>query len=91
MLEAFEPIMDMVVCTQNSTARAMPAAELGAEAEEVFGDDRVVVVPRLDDALDEAVRLAEEKAAALGSGGVLVTGSVITAGEARLLLTGGRS
>jgi dihydrofolate synthase / folylpolyglutamate synthase len=91
MLEAFEPLMDIVVCTQNSTARAMPAAELGAEAEEVFGEDRVVVVPRLDDALDEAVRLAEEKAAALGSGGVLVTGSVITAGEARLLLTGGRS
>jgi dihydrofolate synthase / folylpolyglutamate synthase len=91
MLEAFEPIMDIVVCTQNSTARAMPAAELGAEAEEVFGEDRVVVVPRLDDALDEAVRLAEEKAAALGGGGVLVTGSVITAGEARLLLTGGRS
>jgi dihydrofolate synthase / folylpolyglutamate synthase len=91
MLEAFEPVMETVVCTQNSTARAMPAAELGAEAEEVFGEDRVVVVPRLDDALDEAIRLAEEKAAALGSGGVLVTGSVITAGEARLLLTGGRS
>jgi dihydrofolate synthase / folylpolyglutamate synthase len=90
MLEAFEPIMDTVVCTQNSTARAMPASELGEEAEEVFGEDRVVVVPRLDDALDEAIRLAEEKAAALGSGGVLVTGSVITAGEARLLLTGGR-
>ncbi len=91
MLEAFEPVMETVVCTQNSTARAMPAAVLGAEAEEVFGEDRVVVVPRLDDALDEAIRLAEEKAAALGSGGVLVTGSVITAGEARLLLTGGRS
>lgn len=91
MLEAFEPVMETVVCTQNSTARAMSAAELGAEAEEVFGEDRVVVVPRLDDALDEAIRLAEEKAAALGSGGVLVTGSVITAGEARLLLTGGRS
>ena len=64
----------------------MPAEELAAEAAEVFGEDRVLVVPRLDDAIAEAVRLAEEKATALGSGGVLVTGSVITAGEARVLL-----
>ena len=89
VLEAFEPIMDTVVCTQNSTPRAMPAEELAAEAAEVFGEDRVLVVPRLDDAIAEAVRLAEEKATALGSGGVLVTGSVITAGEARVLLGGG--
>jgi dihydrofolate synthase/folylpolyglutamate synthase len=89
LLEAFEPIMDTVVCTQNSTLRAMPAEELAAEAAEVFGEDRVLVVARLDDAIAEAVRLAEEKAAALGSGGVLVTGSVITAGEARVLLGGG--
>jgi dihydrofolate synthase/folylpolyglutamate synthase len=89
LLEAFEPIMDTVVCTQNSTPRAMPAEELAAEAAEVFGEDRVLVVVRLDDAIAEAVRLAEEKAAALGSGGVLVTGSVITAGEARVLLGGG--
>jgi len=91
VLEAFEPIMDTVVCTRNSFDRSMPAEELGAEAAEVFGDDRVVVVPRLDDAIAEAVRLAEEKATALGSGGVLVTGSVITAGEARVLLGGGPS
>ncbi len=90
LLEAFEPIMDTVVCTRNSFERSMTAEDLGAEAAEVFGDDRVVVVPRLDDAIAEAVRLAEEKATALGSGGVLVTGSVITAGEARVLL-GGRS
>ena len=90
ILEVFEPILETVVCTQNSTARAMPAAELAAEAEEVFGEDRVVVVPRLDDAIDEAVRLAEDKAVALGSGGVLVTGSVITAGEARVLLGGSK-
>lgn len=86
VLEAFEPLMDRIVCTQNSTIRALPAAELGEIARDVFGEERVSVVPRLDDALDEAVRLAEEHATALGSGGVLVTGSVITAGEARVLL-----
>jgi dihydrofolate synthase / folylpolyglutamate synthase len=87
LLEAFEPVMQTVVCTRNSFERSMPAAELGEIAEEVFGPDRVLVVPRLDDAISEAVRLAEENASALGSGGVLITGSVITAGEARVLLT----
>ena len=49
------------------------------------------MVPRLDDAIDVAYRLAESgdgSGQELGSGGVLVTGSVITAGEARTLLKG---
>ena len=46
-------------CTQNSTDRAMPAAELAVVAVEVFGEDRVTVEPRLADAIDEAVGLAE--------------------------------
>ncbi|MGH3489763.1 MAG: bifunctional folylpolyglutamate synthase/dihydrofolate synthase [Actinopolymorphaceae bacterium] len=86
VLEAFEPVMDRIVCTQNSTARAMPAAELAEVAADLFGEDRVSVAARLDDALDLSVRLAEEQSTAMGSGGVLVTGSVITAGEARVLL-----
>jgi dihydrofolate synthase/folylpolyglutamate synthase len=64
----------------------MPAEELGELAVEIFGEDRVLVRPKLVDALDDAIRLAEENALAMGSGGVLVTGSVITAGEARTLL-----
>lgn len=95
ILDAFEPLLSTVVCTQNSTQRAMPAAELGAIAEELFGPDRVEVVGRLDDALERAVALAETGTvvgtqAEVGGGGVLVTGSVITAGEARTLLGGRR-
>jgi dihydrofolate synthase / folylpolyglutamate synthase len=86
VLEAFEPVLDRIVCTQNSTARAMPAAELAEIAADIFGEDRVAVAERLDDAIDMAVRLAEVHSTALGSGGVLITGSVITAGEARVLL-----
>jgi dihydrofolate synthase/folylpolyglutamate synthase len=53
----------------------------------VFGPDRVSVEPRLDDAIETAVRLAEETGDDILSGtGVLVTGSVVTAGEARTLL-----
>ncbi|ADB31367.1 FolC bifunctional protein [Kribbella flavida DSM 17836] len=86
VLEAYEPIMESIVCTRNSFERSMPAEELGEIAAEVFGEDRVLVRPRLVDAIDEALRLAEQDAIAFGSGGVLVTGSVITAGEARALL-----
>jgi dihydrofolate synthase/folylpolyglutamate synthase len=85
LLEAFEPIFAEVVVTQNSTARAMDADELAAVAVEVFGEDRVQVEPRLDDALEAAITLAEEEDEYAGAG-VLVTGSVITVGEARLLL-----
>ncbi|MET9529560.1 folylpolyglutamate synthase/dihydrofolate synthase family protein [Streptomyces sp. NPDC006649] len=85
LLEAFEPIFAEVVVTQNSTPRAMSADELATIAVEVFGDERVVVEPRLDDALEAAITLAEEEDEYAGAG-VLVTGSVITVGEARLLL-----
>jgi dihydrofolate synthase/folylpolyglutamate synthase len=49
----------------------------------------VTVAPRLSDAIDQAAALAEAGEAfgdPLGSGAVLVTGSVITVGEARALL-----
>lgn len=85
LLEAFEPIFAEIVITQNSSHRAMDADELAAIAVEVFGDERVQVEPRLDDALEAAITLAEEEGEYAG-GGVLVTGSVITVGEARLLL-----
>jgi dihydrofolate synthase / folylpolyglutamate synthase len=85
LLEAFEPIFAEVVVTQNSSHRAMDADELAAIAVEVFGEERVQVEPRLPDALEEAITLAEEEGEFSG-GGVLVTGSVITVGEARLLL-----
>ena len=81
--------METVVCTRNSFERSMPAEELGELAAEIFGEDRVLVRPNLVDALDDAIRLAEENAIAMGTGGVLVTGSVITAGEARRLLVRG--
>jgi dihydrofolate synthase/folylpolyglutamate synthase len=53
----------------------------------VFGPDRVIAAPRLDDAIDTATALADEAAAAGPPGaGILITGSTTTAGEARLLL-----
>jgi dihydrofolate synthase/folylpolyglutamate synthase len=85
LLEAFEPVFAQVVLTRNSTRRAMDVDALAALAVEVFGEERVLVEPRLDDALEAGITLAEDEGAYAGAG-VLVTGSVITVGEARLLL-----
>jgi dihydrofolate synthase/folylpolyglutamate synthase len=88
-LTVLEPVLDQIVVTENSSARAMSADDLGALAAEVFGADRVTVEPRLDNAIETAVQLAEDNAdGVLAGSGVLVTGSVVTAGEARTLLTG---
>ncbi len=87
MLEHLEPVAHELVVTQNSSARAVPADELARVAVEVFGPDRVTVEPRLDDAIESAIRLAEDTGDDhIAGAGVLVTGSVITAGEARTLL-----
>ena len=93
VLGALEPHLAHLICSQNSTSRAMPAVDLGEAAQEVFGADRVTVAPRLAEALDQGAALAEAGEAfgsPLGSGAVLVTGSVVTVGEARTLLRGGR-
>jgi dihydrofolate synthase/folylpolyglutamate synthase len=91
-LDILEPVLDQIVISQNSSPRALPVDDLAAIAVGVFGADRVTVEPRLDDAIETAIALAEEGADGLVVGaGVLITGSVVTAGEARTLLKGGRS
>jgi dihydrofolate synthase/folylpolyglutamate synthase len=95
VLDQLEPLASMLVATTNSSGRAMPAAELADLAESVFGPDRVRVAGRLDDAIELGVALADEADAegdrpigGVGGAALLITGSVITAGEARLLLGG---
>ncbi|MBL0747180.1 bifunctional folylpolyglutamate synthase/dihydrofolate synthase [Nocardioides baculatus] len=93
LLSALESVLSYVVVTQNSTPRSMSAAALGRVATEVFGEDRVSVVPDLAEAIDRAATLAEAQGAievSIGSGAVLVTGSVVTVGEARAMLKGRR-
>jgi dihydrofolate synthase/folylpolyglutamate synthase len=93
ILEVLEPVLNEVVVTQNTTERAMPAAVLAEVATEIFGADRVHEAIRLDDAIDLAIGLAENAipAGTSGGAGVIVTGSVVTAGQARTLLVRDRS
>jgi dihydrofolate synthase/folylpolyglutamate synthase len=87
LLGELEPVVSSVVVTANTSPRALSVDALAEVAADVFGDDRVVPVARLDDAIERAVALADA-GGALGGGGVLVTGSIVTVGEARRLLRG---
>jgi dihydrofolate synthase/folylpolyglutamate synthase len=83
ILAELEPVLAEVIVTSNSSPRVMDPDRLGALAVEVFGSERVSVEPRLAEAVEQAGELAEEGGE---SGvGVVITGSVVTAGEARTL------
>ncbi len=92
ILEALEPVLAEVVVTRSSSPRALDPDALAALAVEVLGSERVQVVPRLSAAIETAIELADDASAELGGGaGVLVTGSVTTAAEARALLGRGEA
>ena len=92
VLAEMEPVLSDIVVTTNSSPRAMPASVLAEVAREVFGEDRVEVRDRLDDAIEAAVSLADESVGdddLPGATAVLITGSVVTAADARRLLAPG--
>ncbi len=82
VLVALEPALDHIIVTASSSPRALSVDVLAALARNVFGPGRVTALPRLGDALQTAI---DEAAGGEGSG-VLVTGSVVTVGEARRIL-----
>ena len=87
ILAALEPAFDQIVVTHNGSPRGMDVAELVMRAEERFGPDRVVAAPTLADAIETATALVEEagESETLSGAGIVVTGSVVTAGAARTL------
>ncbi|MFD0687552.1 bifunctional folylpolyglutamate synthase/dihydrofolate synthase [Actinomadura fibrosa] len=85
ILDQLEPVLAELVVTRNSSPRSLPPEELAEEAEGIFGEERVHVADRLDDAIDRAIGLAEETGEYQGAG-VLIAGSVVTVGDARTLL-----
>ena len=68
---------------QAALARGIDLGLTVIDTAELYGDDRVTVIENLPDALDHAAQLADEEGV---GGGVLATGSVITAAEVRMLL-----
>ncbi len=82
ILGNFEKFMDTIIVTKNSSYRAMEVADLEILAIEIFGADRVFTAETLDQAIEKALKdsvrpLSEETL------GIVITGSVVTVGEAR--------
>jgi dihydrofolate synthase/folylpolyglutamate synthase len=85
ILLELEQVMDSVIVTTNSSSRSTPVDKLEKIAIEIFGADRVFSDENLEKALDRAIKdtvrpLSDD------SIGILVTGSVVTVGEARSYL-----
>ena len=85
ILQGLEPILNLVIVTENSSPRSMKVAEIEKLALQVFGAERVFTQPTLEAAIDRAVKdsvrpLSEETL------GILITGSVVTVGEARTIV-----
>ena len=85
ILLELEQVMDSVIVTRNSSSRSTPVEKLEKIAIEIFGSDRVFSDESLEKALERAIKdtvrpLSED------SVGILVTGSVVTVGEARSYL-----
>jgi len=88
MLTALEPVFDQVVVTHNGSPRALDVDSLMLRAEEVFGPERVVRTETLPDAIETATALVEDSAVesdGFSGAGIVITGSVVTAGAARTL------
>ena len=84
ILTALQPYLTEVVITQNSSPRALDAYDLAETARDIFGEERVHVADNLPGAYAQAVELAEDAEVQSGSG-IIITGSVVTAGDARAM------
>ena len=85
ILLELEQIMDYIIVTGNSSPRAMQISELEKMAQEFFGADRVFTADSLSSGIEKAMAdanlpLSED------SIGILITGSVVSVGEARTII-----
>jgi dihydrofolate synthase/folylpolyglutamate synthase len=85
IFKELEPIVDHVIVTQSASERAMASSEVEKIASSIFGVDRVFEVQDLFQAIDKAmsdsVRPLSEATV-----GIVITGSVVTVGQARTYL-----
>lgn len=84
-LTELEKVMDTIIVTTNSSPRSMAVTEIEKIAATIFGADRVFAADNLEAAIDKAIQdsvrpLSEDTL------GILITGSVVTVGEARTIV-----
>jgi dihydrofolate synthase/folylpolyglutamate synthase len=81
-------IVDEVIVTENTSPRAMPTEELYKIAIDIFENEQVSSASSIARAIELAIDKASHPTQSIG---ILVTGSVITVGQARALLKRGDS
>jgi dihydrofolate synthase/folylpolyglutamate synthase len=84
-LVELEKVMNSIIVTKNSSSRSMSVNDVESLAIKVFGAERVFSADSLDLAIEKAIKdsirpLSEDTI------GILITGSVVTVGEARTLV-----
>lgn len=82
ILAALEPVVTAVVVTMNSSPRCLSVSDVVPTAVSIFGPERVHQAVPLPEAIDLGLTLSEREES-IGGHGVIVTGSVVTAGDAR--------
>ena len=87
IMKELEAIFNEVIVTTSSSPRAMKLSEIEKIAIEIFGKDRVTAIETLPAAIDQAIKDAKRPLSE-DSVGVLITGSVVTVGEARTIISG---
>jgi len=87
IFEELEDVVSQVIVSRNTSHRAADLDELQARAKSVFGANRVVAIESLCDAIRSAIDQAKlENAINDLNSAVLISGSVVTAGEARAII-----
>ena len=86
-MQALEPVVDRLVVTKSDSPRALAVSELFEAAVRVFGADLVFK----EEDLNSAITYAMEQVTLInqvsdGVSAVVITGSVVTAGSARVIL-----
>jgi dihydrofolate synthase / folylpolyglutamate synthase len=85
IFKELEPIVDHVIVTQSTSERAMASSEVEKIASSEFGVDRVFETQDLFQAIDKAIS-DSVRPLSDATVGVIITGSVVTVGQARTYL-----
>lgn len=87
ILEELESVMSRVIVTKNTSHRAADITDLSDRAKQIFGSERITVALNLEEAIVRAIEQAKlENAINETNTAIVVTGSVVTAGEARTIV-----
>ena len=87
ILAEISQVVDYLVVSQSSSARALPANDLAMIAKQFFAPEQIEVIPELRGAITYATEKANlSNQVNDGVSAVLITGSVVTAGEARMIV-----